>query len=938
MYARLWWKDLRQFWPIWLFLVVAAAAAQWLTLLFGVNARHGSLLMLAIFWTSLYALTAGAAAFAGEREVGGLRLLDSLPAPRRVIWSAKVSFAIVTSLALVLVLLGMAALNTDTLGSAEQPFYASDGMILVALIFFAMGWGLFFSAFTASAITAAVLGIVACGFCVTFFPERLPYWGFGGLYGGTGSGLPVLGTTLVTIAASHLIFTRQPRRDRSPSRFQFRSPIVINIVRPERPVRVQLRSPIAPSLAAAPRPAIIGGASTPFAIRQYPRSWFVEFTALAWQTLREGRGLWWLLFGVVGLSPLLLGERGVGVDPSVLAAFDVLGLLAAGVSVFGIEHQARSQRILAYHSARPRLVWLAKLSVWTVGIVVIAVIQAVLAMVWFSWRALSGFSTRGPTGDEWYILLGILGAPFCPFVIAMLCGMTIRRTITAGVIAMVFTLLIGGGCAGLIAAGLFPLMGLLIIPIALLGVSWAWAGDWMLDRPAPGRWLRLGGLVSGTFAVLFFWYIGYRAWGVSDPGAIAPPASWSTMAAVLDSPDRNAADLYRQAADLRRGETKDHSRAAENQRRAVELIRQAITRPDCVFLDPRRMTITSTAFMPEIYSFALVSNQDVDERMKKGDLAGAWASILIEFRLARHEAQTMTTMETLRALQIEQMALSRALEWSVDPRQTPELLQAAQKAVRELAPMPVIADVVSAEANILEQTFNLPSDDLKGALNEYLGVRHNGRTPFQNAAFIEVTTTPWELMRARRAVRQWAADAIQIARASPLSRALMRQKNVLSRFFNDETASPLVTQLISPPFGLLENDDCMLLGRRALVQVIAIRSWQFRHDGAFPERLEQLVPEELESLPLDPYSETPFGYVVSSGQPVAVIGEALSPSALIPSRSHGVDAKGWRLLYSVGPDLSDNQGKSFSPTQGYSGQYDYVFAIPPLKIKPAAKK
>ena len=34
MYARLWWKDARQFWPIWVFLAFAAAVVQGLLLYF----------------------------------------------------------------------------------------------------------------------------------------------------------------------------------------------------------------------------------------------------------------------------------------------------------------------------------------------------------------------------------------------------------------------------------------------------------------------------------------------------------------------------------------------------------------------------------------------------------------------------------------------------------------------------------------------------------------------------------------------------------------------------------------------------------------------------------------------------------------------------------------------------------------------------------------
>jgi hypothetical protein len=42
---------------------------------------------------------------------------------------------------------------------------------------------------------------------------------------------------------------------------------------------------------------------------------------------------------------------------------------------------------------------------------------------------------------------------------------------------------------------------------------------------------------------------------------------------------------------------------------------------------------------------------------------------------------------------------------------------------------------------------------------------------------------------------------------------------------------------------------------------VAIRAWQLRHDGRFPDRLDELVPEELPSLPVDPYSGKPFNYL-----------------------------------------------------------------------------
>ena len=93
MYMRLWWKEARQFWPIWIFLTLGAAAGEWIALkYYSPVARQGVLGYMALIWTGVYAVAVGAAAFAAERETGTLRLLDILPAARPVVWAGKVSF------------------------------------------------------------------------------------------------------------------------------------------------------------------------------------------------------------------------------------------------------------------------------------------------------------------------------------------------------------------------------------------------------------------------------------------------------------------------------------------------------------------------------------------------------------------------------------------------------------------------------------------------------------------------------------------------------------------------------------------------------------------------------------------------------------------------------------------------------------------------------
>ena len=121
----------------------------------------------ALICASLYAFATGAAAFAGERETGTLRLLDILPVDRRVVWAGKVSFALVTTLALTLLLLAMAAVSTDRWkpqGSLSVWEALSFGMIVLL----ALGWGLFWSAILSNALTAAVMAICCTGVSLSF--------------------------------------------------------------------------------------------------------------------------------------------------------------------------------------------------------------------------------------------------------------------------------------------------------------------------------------------------------------------------------------------------------------------------------------------------------------------------------------------------------------------------------------------------------------------------------------------------------------------------------------------------------------------------------------------------------------------------------------------------------------------------------------------------
>ena len=79
MVARLWWKDARQFWPIWALVAVAAWRCSGLRCtMSATSARQGGMAVMALGWTCLYGFAVAAAAFAGERETRTLALLDAL--------------------------------------------------------------------------------------------------------------------------------------------------------------------------------------------------------------------------------------------------------------------------------------------------------------------------------------------------------------------------------------------------------------------------------------------------------------------------------------------------------------------------------------------------------------------------------------------------------------------------------------------------------------------------------------------------------------------------------------------------------------------------------------------------------------------------------------------------------------------------------------------
>jgi hypothetical protein len=936
MYARLWWKDARQFWPIWLALIVAAAFTQWMILIFiGRPARFGGLGIAALCWASLYALAAGAGAFAGERETGTLKLLDHLAADRWVIWAGKAAFALVTSGALALLFLVMAAVSTERLNPpfSEMSFeYLALGMLVPV----SLGWGLCWSSIAKTSLGASMAALACIG--LTLFESAR---GIDAILSGdhSDSGRMILTAAMVAIvtsATSAVCYASGLRLKRL--NVQLRLPLVAARTKPPASKRMldEFPAAAAPALPPAPRP--IAMARTPEATGIAPssrRSWLVEARTLALQTIKEAWQIWLLLAAVsIAVPACMRFFYSNYVDYAWLMIVTLLGCLLAGISVLGAENRARTYRFLVHHGARPALVWTVKLATWICGL------AAICLAAGCSWIVMP--SSNAPSGEHWGLAVF---SPLIVFAIALICGMTCRRGITAFVLAMILSLALMFPLLSLVYLKLVPESGVLLVTAALLAISWAWRTDWMLDRPAPGRWLRLGLFASIALALLSGINIAYRVWSVPDVSPIAPPGAWNDASSIEPLPEDNAASLYEEAG-RQLIQNADSSEFLSRNRELLGLIRRAAARPDCRFERPSKQTLITSAITPPLVQLERLVSLQAHAELKEGDLAASWDDIVVLFRMARHFALGCGIEPARAALNsVEREALYLAIDWALARRQTPERLHAALEEYRSLPKMPDPGEIVRGEANLVENTLDLPASTFRDWLMQSLLEREQPQGVGQLYAFASTNliAAPWERGRARRLNRLYSALLLEIAAREPAERPEPSQQWRLHQGLANalESTPRLMMNLFGKVDPYIDDDDHNRVGRRALELILALRSWQFKHNGQLPDDLGELVPEELPTLPKDPYSGHSFGYARWHGQRVSngFVPEERpgSPSFLSDPRTPPL-----RVLYSVGPDRTDDHGEALANAVANANgikRTDIGFLIPALEeAAPAPSK
>ncbi len=919
MLARLWWKEVRVFGWLWVFIVVLAVFSQCVALQVGDESwRHGALTQLVLSWAALYAFAVSSAAFAGEREEQTLRWLDVLPVPRSLLWGGKASFAVLSTLIMALVLTVIAELGTT---HRDPQSYGLNAILLgfFALLLESVAWGLFWSSLSKHVLIAATLAIVCVGSIAGMAVEGV----FFNLQTLNRSAWLRLLLASILFAISCVVITRNLQ-----------------------PERVQLP---APSFSRRNRVERRQG-------RRHSANW-----SLIWATCRESLGVWCAL-ALLGILGTLAGRWWVEKDPmlSMATIFATVTSLLAGVNVFHADNRSLTYRFYVQHGVSAARVWLVKTAVWMV----------VLGVFWLGFALC--FGARG--------LVVFLPIP-AAFASGLLCGQVIKNGISAAVVASGVFVALGVPTVSAQMLFLVPLCAIALPPLVLSAASYSWANEWMLRRSGAKPILHLMGALGLGFTGLFLAYLAYRVGSVPDIGPVSdgvvggviPAGADRTGIKLYEAAHRSALRHHHRNSDalpagragqqwskevntvLARGWNPEAKAIVEwwrENQETIALVRQAAAFSG-VHFEPQGVTSVVGTRGPRVVDLRdvlLLLAMDARERESRNDLAGAWDDIRLAFRVAHQATEDGGLIRWMVAAEYENQALHMALAWVGDPRHTRQTLRAALDDLKTIPERLPIAEAIKTESALWDQAMSLPGGELKPLVIESFASPE--WKPYQIDLCLWLLANRAERTRARRVGRINFADLLQNCDYDPWKRPGLERTSVFDGrqglfslrdaiiilFGSHEMgyylqSTPLVRYSFYAYFSLTNPGDTNLTDRRALVQLLALRLWQTEHNGEAPDRLDALLSSDLRSLPLDPYSGRRFGYVRSTGQSVIPLGLPadawrFNEDSTVPS------TKGQWLLYSVGHDRKDNGGKDSETSMNWSsGGGDIIYPVPDGRAK-----
>jgi hypothetical protein len=598
-----------------------------------------------------------------------------------------------------------------------------------------------------------------------------------------------------------------------------------------------------------------------------------------------------------------------------------LALLAAldGALVFRADWR-HGPRFLAEQGVSPRTIWFSRQLVWgfwlwalTAFIVCLSSTQLVmLVLMW-----LNSYSRVGFFADLWHRFRGgdlivslSIRQPLLlafaawrmllpAYAAGQLASLLVRRSLLAVTLGLFLGVLAAFwvGSMQMIRASWW--WSVLPLPIGFLLATWLRLPSWLVERSGLRSWLAPGAAALLPVAALLVAVPIYRVLQVPEICDVMPMPAYrlpqiseatadvarpaSSPTAIADA--RATLNSYAKAWDLclaNRAGTAEKpdgdadpstaSPADEGWRKAVvDLVIEA-NRHDSADLAIEASRRNSSALVlpvlerrhaaPRIQELANFLIDFAKEEQKEGKLDAALDAYLATFALetCHHECCGSCPPNY-------QRTLKRLRMWAAAPGQTAERIRAAIQRLKEChAAFPTPEEWLLPQYEESALTIN----DLAAAAAAEIVPANK----LELGDWIS-SSVPSERARARR-ILDWLADyqltpardvADALAKQVPLGQVKpgdplpTRQKlEVLQAIFQTYLpTTPLVERsaLNSQPFApLLIRQETSY---RATVIVLALNAWRAEH-GQLPGRLDELVPAELDALPVDPPFARPFLY------------------------------------------------------------------------------
>lgn len=721
--AMLWrmiWKEYRAQRGFWL--VISGFAIVLMLLFLGPvdqqEVRFQAPWIIAMSLPAVYMLGCAAVLFASEREDGTIEMLQIMAARTNRVFLGKVSFCLVSTLAMCTFLLGVALILTwgirfklpafeiDNL--QHELLHQAQGTARIAIQIFA--WGVLFSAICRKGLTAVCLTAV----------------------------IPLVIAIITMNIASY--FMQPGLSDRNNEAIIWYSGIALvlplvalSYARTRRTIAGRTRDWSLPRLDWRSRSTVIG-LDRLAAVKETSPMWQRTMKRLIWLELKQaltiGHVLWiaGLLFFV--WFPL------EGNDPKTQVVRGIFGMLLSslliGVWTFQAEG-ARRTRFLADHGLSPHVVWLSKQLVWgmlTVAVTAPCVLAISVAnhryVQWYALQYQASVSSLfhddvpGSSAITFAVILAGLG-----YAAGQFASMLIARGVTASFVGFVLLVMLVPWTWLVIELRIPLSISVTPLFLILLATTLGWSRHWMLEQATARSWLRLAGLLGLSIVLVWAGVGAFRVYEVPRPDfvdAIAPLRE--AHGAPITPEEAETATLYRRAlTDLKwQGKGTEYlptsgqqsaihgwKHATEFERRMLaenqNALRQGLAaseRPTCAINDPLR----PKSEMEHDFSFSFLNGYRLATLMLlsarklegQGQLDEALNRYVAVLRMARHAASRGTMHHWIMGLQFESLVSTWIPVWVAHPDQTPGRIETGRRRIgQETDQFPPLRDAVLTE-------------------------------------------------------------------------------------------------------------------------------------------------------------------------------------------------------------------------------------------------